>query len=557
MQLQNKFHMKLKQIFLFMLPLLAFIACEDPYKDSTYQVYDENPISSYLSDQSEYSEWVSILKYANMFNALNQADQDFTAFVPNNEAVTAFYQKKGVASIEELGAEYAKSLVLFHTVLDTISVDDFINSTSITNLSKDQLSIQIDSTTAGEAILNGEARVTQMAFSVSNGVIYFLADVMTPLVETVYERVAQNESYSIMREALDATGWADSLNTLADTTYLDGVQSVSKRYYTFLAVTNASFAQEGIQNLSDLKTTLGAGENVQDSANALFQYVAYHILQSNYSLENLTSFNGADTSSIWDTAADNQVMMVTLDSLSQEKFFLNQLGTPANFVVESSDVLAKNGFLHEISGYLPIWEPQQATVLWDLTDYGDVRNLVPTEIYQPAAPVSSEDNLNIFDAASYVAEVSASGVSNRTYNYLAYVTCKTNLRDANYFDRLVINLGYLGHVTMRTPTLVKGKYRVDLKFVYLSDHAFMRTMSDGNGGLMKISFDGDHVANVSPYTTVTRTLAGVYDATLYDEIEFETTAKHDFKIIIMDPAASTNSKFSLQLDCITFTPITE
>ena len=431
--------MKLKQIFLFMLPLLAFIACEDPYKDSTYQVYDENPISSYLSDQSEYSEWVSILKYANMFNALNQADQDFTAFVPNNEAVTAFYQKKGVASIEELGAEYAKSLVLFHTVLDTISVDDFINSTSITNLSKDQLSIQIDSTTAGEAILNGEARVTQMAFSVSNGVIYFLADVMTPLVETVYERVAQNESYSIMREALDATGWADSLNTLADTTYLDGVQSVSKRYYTFLAVTNASFAQEGIQNLSDLKTTLGAGENVQDSANALFQYVAYHILQSNYTLENLTSFNGADTSSIWDTAADNQVMMVTLDSLSQEKFFLNQLGTPANFVVESSDVLAKNGFLHEISGYLPIWEPQQATVLWDLTDYGDVRNLVPTEIYQPAAPVSSEDNLNIFDAASYVAEVSASGVSNRTYNYLAYVTCKTNLRDANYFDRLVID----------------------------------------------------------------------------------------------------------------------
>lgn len=549
--------MKLKQIFLFMLPLLAFIACEDPYKDSTYQVYDENPISSYLSDQSEYSEWVSILKYANMFNALNQADQDFTAFVPNNEAVTAFYQKKGVASIEELGAEYAKSLVLFHTVLDTISVDDFINSTSITNLSKDQLSIQIDSTTAGEAILNGEARVTQMAFSVSNGVIYFLADVMTPLVETVYERVAQNESYSIMREALDATGWADSLKTLADTTYLDGVQSVSKRYYTFLAVTNASFAQEGIQNLSDLKTTLGAGENVQDSANALFQYVAYHILQSNYTLENLTSFNGADTSSIWDTAADNQVMMVTLDSLSQEKFFLNQLGTPANFVVESSDVLAKNGFLHEISGYLPIWEPQQATVLWDLTDYGDVRNLVPTEIYQPAAPVSSEDNLNIFDAASYVAEVSASGVSNRTYNYLAYVTCKTNLRHANYFDRLVINLGYLGHVTMRTPTLVKGKYRVDLKFVYLSDHAFMRTMSDGNGGLMKISFDGDHVANVSPYTTVTRTLAGVYDATLYDEIEFETTAKHDFKIIIMDPAASTNSKFSLQLDCITFTPITE
>jgi hypothetical protein len=135
------------------------------------------------------------------------------------------------------------------------------------------------------------------------------------------------------------------------------------------------------------------------------------------------------------------------------------------------------------------------------------------------------------------------------------MNCKTNLKAAVHYDRLVLNLGYMGTVTMKTPTLVRGKYKVSLKFIYLTDHSFMRTMSDGNGGLMKISFDGEHTKNVSPYTTVTSSLGGVYDAPLYDEITFDGTSSHDFKIIVMDPSASTNSKFSLQLDAITFTPI--
>ena len=183
--------------------------------------------------------------------------------------------------------------------------------------------------------------------------------------------------------------------------------------------------------------------------------------------------------------------------------------------------------------------------------------MVGSSIYQPSAPVGTEDKINISNAPCYTAEVSASGVGGTAYSYLTYVTCKTNLKAAQFYDRLVLNLGYMGSVSMRTPTLVRGKYKVTLNFIYLSDHAFMRTMSEGNGGLMKISFDGQDFKNVSPYTTVTSSLAGVYQSTLYDKIDFSATTNHVFKIVVMDPAASTNSKFSLQLDCITFTPITE
>ena len=41
----------------------------------------------------------------------------------------------------------------------------------------------------------------------------------------------------------------------------------------------------------------------------------------------------------------------------------------------------------------------------------------------------------------------------------------------------------------------------------------------------------------------------------FDRIEFEETASHTFSFVVLDPAASTNSNFSLQFDCIKFTPI--
>ncbi len=546
--------MKFYKQLLFSVSVLALIACEDPYKNSTYQIYNENPVSTYLASKEDFSEWVKVLKYSDMYNALNQADQDFTAFVPNNEAVIAFYQKMGVASVEELGKSYAKSMVLYSTVLDTISVNDFVNMKYTTNLSGDKLSVQIDSTVAGEAIMDGNAKVLEMCISVSNGVIYVLGDVMKPLVETVYDRLAQNGTYGILCQAIQETGLDSQLNRMADTVITAGSPQITQRFYTVLAVSDATFAKDSIYSLEDLKTKLNATGNPTNDSSKLYQYVAYHILATNSRLESLAKFTAPDTTVLWNTQAPNKVLLITLDSLSTEKYFLNTLDKKVSFVTDKSNVLAKNGYVHEISGYLPVWEPVQATVVWDLTDYAQVRSIVGSG-FQPSIPVPNETKTTLNTATCYSFEASPSGVGGTTYAYLNYVTCKTNLKAAIKYDRLVLNLGYMGNVTMKTPTLVRGKYKVSLKFIYLTDHSFMKTMSDGNGGLMKISFDGANFKNVSPYTTVTSSLAGVYDATLYEEILFDATSPHDFKILVMDPSASTNSKFSLQLDAITFTPI--
>ena len=131
------------------------------------------------------------------------------------------------------------------------------------------------------------------------------------------------------------------------------------------------------------------------------------------------------------------------------------------------------------------------------------------------------------------------------------------MKNANNNDRIVFNLGYMGKVSMRTPTIVRGKYRVELTIIFMTGNNFMRQQSDGNGGMLKLAFDDndDYTTFAAPYTKVTSALPGVYTSTLYEEIEFPETASHTFSFIVLDPAASTNSNFSLQFDCMKFIPI--
>lgn len=531
----------------------------NPY-GSTYLSNSNIPISTYLSQNNDFSEWTKVLNFSNMYNALNQSSTgvSFTAFAPTNDAVLAFYQKKGVSKIDDLGYDYARAMVLYHTVKDSILPEDFILKTSVDNLNGDKVYIKIDSVNAGQAILNNEARVTKMGVSAFNGKIYVLSSMMTPLVETVTDRINQNTSAKIMAQAVKETGLDKMLDVIADTTYTDGTQVITGHYYTFFNVSDATFAKAGITSVETLKSKLQSYEtNTTVSSDSLLKkYLRYHIIGSSYKMADLGTMQGSDMTRIWNTLADNQVMTVTYDSLSTDKYTINGLGESAKFVTSNSDILSKNGYVHEIDSWLPVWEPKQSTVVWDLADYTEVKSAVGAD-YHPVEPVASEQRYNLSKVTCYTTQIGESDTKNNSYHYIDYVTCKSNLKAAINYDRVVFNVGYMGSVEMKTPTIIKGKYKVTLSFIYLTDHSFMRQMTDGNGGLMKMTIDDANVTYNAPYTTVNSAFAGVYTSTIYDQVDFSETSSHKFKFVVLDPAASTNSKFSLQLDCITFTPITE
>ncbi|MBO4851804.1 MAG: DUF5108 domain-containing protein [Prevotella sp.] len=536
----------------------------DPFKDEVYNTTLMSPISTFLAEQEGYGEYVKMLNYANMFNALNQSSSgtSFTAFVPTDDAMREFYKRRGVDSLQQLTPEYARAFILYHTVKDSILPESFVQKKSVQNLSGDVINIRIDSLHAGQAILNEEGHVVEMGLSAYNGKVYVLSKAMTPLVETVYDRVVQEGGSAIMAEALEATGWARRLAVVQDTTLNEERQKVVTHYYfTLLNVTDATFAKAGISSLSQLRSQLKAADEEGLSEDSLLRkYVGYHILTNQYTTDEMGAMTGSEVTRIWSSSAANQVFTVTYDSLATteaDKYVINNSGVPARFIPAQSNILCKNGYLHTIDAWMPVWEPKQATVLWDLADYTEIKNMVDPEYYQPAEPTASEQRFRVATAACFEYEMGEAGTKNRNYSDIDYVTCRSNMKEANNHDRIVFNLGYMGKASMRTPTIVRGKYKVELTIIFMTGNNFMRQQSDGNGGMLKMAFDDKEEYTVfnAPYTKVTSAMPGVYTSTIYEEIEFPETASHNFSFIVLDPAASTNSNFSLQFDCIKFTPI--
>ncbi len=543
----------------------------DPFKGQSYN--NElllSPISTFLTEQNGFGEYVKLLRYAGMFDALNQstAGVKFTAFVPNDDAMQEFYQRRGVSSMEELGKAYARQFVLYHTVnTDSILPEKFVQLTSVTNLTGDELSVEIDSEHAGEATLNGEGRVVEMGLSAFNGKIYVLSSAMTPLVETAYDRVVEAGNFNIMQQALVATGWDEKLSIIVDTTYnQDHQRIITHYYYTLLNVSDETFGKAGISSFDMLKSKLQQDDQRGLTVDSLLrEYVGYHILQNQYTTDELGAFNGSNLTRIWNSSAKDQVFTVTYDSLTTieaDKYILNAAGEKARFIPEASNIPARNGYIHELDSWMPVWEPEQTTLVWDLADYTEIKNIIQQEIekgndkvYQPSEPTASEQRTRVATATCFEYEVGESGTKNNNYSDIDYITCKSNLKDAVNYDRIVFNLGYMGKVSMNTPTIVRGKYKVELTITYLTSNSFMRQMTDGNGGMLKMSFDDSDPVFVTPYTKVTSMLPGVYTSTIFEEVEFQETASHKFSFVVLDPAASTNKNFSLQFDNIKFTPI--
>ncbi|WP_294066329.1 DUF5108 domain-containing protein [Proteiniphilum sp. UBA1028] len=556
------------------LTIILFYACDDPYENSTFQVYNVNPVSTYLETRSdEFSEWIEILKYADLFNAINQATEVFTVFVPGNGAVEEFYKKRGISSIKDLSKEYAINLAKYHIIHDSVGIDRFIKGGRLEEktLSDDFLTVTFDDSSGdggfNSVYINEEAQVSEFATPVSNGYVYVINSVLSPLIESVYDRVVENGNYSIFKGALDMTSWGDSLRIIYDEIKQpNGSLLKQKRDYTVLAVTDEIYSNNGITSVNDLVTLLEAGDNFKEPENQLNKYIAYHIMAGNYPLFNLYSFDGIDQKKLWGTKSES-VLEISLED--DGIYYINFGGggnVKASFVESFSNIYAKNGVLHQVDGYLPVWQSEiPVNVLWDFCNHPDIAAYIASkgttgQVYQ-TAHASTEYRTAITTLPIFKVQIlNTPGAPLSSFNNVDYFTAKASNSFANamYKDFMILSLGYLGSIEMKTPLLIAGKYKVTLQFGYASSMDFMRKMSGGsNGGGMRFSFDGEHVTDFSPIASVPSNTLNVYQYVVYEDLELSKTGVYDFKIVISDPSASTNKSFRLMLDYLQFEPIIE
>lgn len=577
----------MKKIYFICLSVMLLLAsCDssvfdigsDPGKGTSFKQDDSSPISIALEEDGRFSDFVNILNFSGLYNALNQCSDgvSFTVFAPTDEAMEKYESALG-SKVVDKGQDYARSFVLYHTVKDSIQESQFINKSNVTNLTKDRLDIKIDEEHSGQAILinnNSQAQVVEMALPASNGKIYVLSSALTPLVETLYDRLVAKGDYSILLQAIKEAGWDKALNTVSDTVLVNGVENIINQNFTVLAVSDATYAKDNINSLEQLKQKL-VENNTEPGItpdSLLRAYVGYHILKTKNTVQNLGTVQGESLSRLWSTGAKNLVFTLATDTTKTdiaERYTINSAsGEPVRFVDNECDVLALNGYLQQVDNWMPVWEPKQQTVVWDLADDNEIKSLVEDASvdYQPTVPSTKQQLVSLSKASCF--EYEQTTTANTTFAPVCYYTTlkpadlaiKYGAKQANNNDCIVFNLGNTGTASMKTPTLVRGKYKVLLDVVYTTSHNFMRTKTDGTGGTLEVTFDGNDKVFVAPYTQVRSTqpnvvLPGVYTTVLYDEIEFDSTASHTFSFKIKDGAATTNKSFSLQFDTITFVPV--
>ncbi len=569
----------LKNICLLLMVVFCY-ACNDPYENTTYQIYDVNPASTYLETRAnEFSEWIHVMKYADLFNAVNQASNKFTVFVPTNKAVQEFYKLKKVSSIEDLGKEYARSLVEHHIIQDSINRNEFVQGGKLETktLSDDYLSVSFDETSEeggfNSIYLNKDAHVSELAIQVSNGYIYVLDKVMPPLVESLYDRIVeQKDKYSIFIDAMDKTGWKDSINVIyQDVKQEDNTVIKQKRDYTLLAVSNESFAKSGITSFAGLCAKINAvGNDYTNKDNELNRYIAYHIFSGSNTILDLEDMGNGNKKLLTTKAG---VALETSIQENKQLYFnydglINGISVKAQLIESGSDIEAKNGMIHELDSYLPLWESVvPIKVDWDFCDYAEIASYIKGGYGAEGQQYQTET-----DNTEYQSDISAlscfnvitksSATPTSSYYPVGYATVRksnawTNCKNK---DQMYLNLGYQGSISMRSPIVIAGKYKVVMKVTYATSMDFMRTMSNGsNGGKIDFIFDDDNnkTKTVALYASITANTLGLYDTVIFDEIEFPKTGSHTLKMVVQDPAAASNSKFRIQLDYMTFEPITE
>jgi len=580
------------------------VACRDPFLDTTYieQTNEDLQLSNaeFLTKyEDRYSLWIELLKYANLYNALNDAVTNSTVFAPNNSAMTKFLEWKGVSSVQELDKEYARYVAQVHIIKDKISESDFINYVEAGSVPKKTLfntylttsygfkNLDVDDKYLDDVVLedeysiyiNNQAKVANLgrAIETLNGMVYTMEDVIHPLSESVVDMLRTYREYNIFIEALEKTGYDKVVSVYADSVLnLDGTTSVTDVRFTCFATPDEVYNRNGINSVDDLIAYLRADADYTNPNNALYRYLAYHFMSRAYTKEELCAFEEEGQTLIYDMKLPGQVIIIGDGNppiINKEATFVR------------SNIKARNGIIHRIDHILPVYEPEPVKVIWDFCDSPDIISFVnaygaangygdlystPLANREYAIDLSREQKTGDWGTiTSFEYKSTDTKSSSTTYHRVGFLktsyvsstqkdVCKYGALKHNL---LMLNLGYLGYISMQTPTIIKGKYKV--VFYYAGSPSLSTFYT--NGSSVRFNLD-DYQKSVYVWKSIpgsfvddakkeNKTASGIAADVLWDNVVFEESGVHSFKATMMDIQAKTSSLYRQMWDYIEFIPV--
>ncbi len=291
--------------------ILVMPSCNSDDIGDNYYTFTGETVGQYIKNRPEtYSEFAKLLEKSEVMGLLN-AYGDYTCFLPDDDAMMRFYQTKEASSVDDFTVEELKKIAYDHIIKDfVITTDDFVEGfLNKQTMSGRYVDISISTGETGLVYtINSNSTITTKDIEAHNGVIQAINEVVSPTENTLVEAISTDDKFSLFYEALQATGLDIDLSAIKDDSYTPPQEWVARENareiynyawqrvprerkfgFTALMESNATYAENGINNLDELKAYAkevydamypedASITDLTDKRNSLNRFVAYHLL---------------------------------------------------------------------------------------------------------------------------------------------------------------------------------------------------------------------------------------------------------------------------------------
>ncbi|MBC7616690.1 MAG: fasciclin domain-containing protein [Pedobacter sp.] len=453
--------------------LMLFVIHSCKKEIYTQTTTDDVNITGYLEKYPEqFSLFTQILQRSKTDGYLG-AYGKYTMFTPNNEAVIAWLKALNKTSVEQMTPAELKDVVRFHVLSDTVATNKFTDGklTQITLFGQYLQTGVVFKNGVSSYVVNKLATIVQSNVRTGNGIIHVIDRVLIPSTKTLAVTIEGNARYSIFTEALKATGFYDSLN------YAQAiVPDTTRRFQTVVLESDSAIRAAGFANFAALRDRLSKTGNPRSPTDSLWMYVAYHISPGASYLPDIISTPSLSTLVPGEIVTTKLVGTKVL--LNDDEFNgVIEPGVEVNRLF--SDFTTSNGVLHESKSFYKIKPRVPTGVFFDIGDQPELKALSAWRI--PGQFVTLLQNGKLITAGIRL-DAYRSGTISPVYTTPPLPIDGSGRsyanRDLIQFNMTTSNTARSIWIEIRTPMLVKGKYKVWICYTV-----------NGNGPLSQLGMD--------------------------------------------------------------------
>jgi len=271
---------------LFFLLLLLSLSCRKDVATNLSLEANGETIWVFLNNDPSHSilkEALEITKLANNLKIYGS----MTLFAPTNAAFEKYFKIKGISSISQVNPDTLSGLLKYHIYNERYISSFFVQGTLPTPTTNGGY-IKFDiSKGLRDVVLNGSTTIDRLDVLTSNGTVHSINQVLEPSPFTMYEWLKSQPEYSIMLEAFEKTGNADSLLKPVEydpNTIVYGQQAIKLR--TVFLETNNVLKQANINSFEELASrysqNYSGSKDFRDPTDSLNVFVRFHVLNRKY-----------------------------------------------------------------------------------------------------------------------------------------------------------------------------------------------------------------------------------------------------------------------------------